>query len=183
MDEVPLTRDKLALLDAIDHIIPLVSKRVGPMSQGLAGLSHALDALGPTKPHQGHKPPINIDKLEMVKFPANIPEQAKPTQMLFMKAILILALPAQVVVVVLTTNPRIPAQYNGLMATSAASKGKQPAVLLIEDNSNYGESHSKEEEEEEEGEMPAQYFQHIHHNKKLAKKKANRAKVMEAIAH
>ncbi|KAG6895058.1 hypothetical protein C0992_003336, partial [Termitomyces sp. T32_za158] len=63
-------------------------------------------------------------------------------------------------VVKLTTNPCTPAQYDGPMATSAVGKGKQWAVPAIEDNSNYGQSHSKEEEEAEEGEMVMERFQH-----------------------
>ncbi|KAG6895178.1 hypothetical protein C0992_002753 [Termitomyces sp. T32_za158] len=65
----------------------------------------------------------------------------------------------------------------------AVSKGKQHAVLLIEDDSNYEGLHSEEEEEEEEGGMPAQHFQHIQCNKELSKRKANKAKMAEALAH
>ncbi|KAG6886635.1 hypothetical protein C0992_003056 [Termitomyces sp. T32_za158] len=75
MDEVPLFRDELALLDAMNPVIPPASKKVGTPSWGLA-LSHALDTPESTKPHWGHKPPILIDKLEVVDFPANILEQA-----------------------------------------------------------------------------------------------------------
>ncbi|KAG6874889.1 hypothetical protein C0992_006072 [Termitomyces sp. T32_za158] len=53
----------------------------------------------------------------------------------------------------------------------------------IQDDSDYGQSQSKEEEEAKEGELAAQHFQHVQRNKKLAKKKANRAKAAAAIAH
>ncbi|KAG6883827.1 hypothetical protein C0992_007673 [Termitomyces sp. T32_za158] len=121
MDEVPLTREKLALLDAIDP-----SWQDG---QGLAVLSHAPDALGPTKSHFGCKLFLDASKLEYVKFLANILERAEPCQMLFIKAILILAPLVQVTVVMLTTDPCTPAQYDGLTATLAANKGKRHAVL------------------------------------------------------
>ncbi|KAG6874781.1 hypothetical protein C0992_006579 [Termitomyces sp. T32_za158] len=42
---------------------------------------------------------------------------------------------------------------------------------------------SEEEEEAKEGELAAQRFQHVQRNKKLAKKKANRAKAAAALAH
>ncbi|KAG6891898.1 hypothetical protein C0992_002977, partial [Termitomyces sp. T32_za158] len=66
--------------------------------------------------------------------------------------------------------------------TAAASKGKQKAVPTEEDASDYGQS-SSEEEEEEEGETPAQRFQRVQRNKKLAKKKANRAQAAAALTH
>ncbi|KAG6882911.1 hypothetical protein C0992_010303, partial [Termitomyces sp. T32_za158] len=67
--------------------------------------------------------------------------------------------------------------------TAAASKGKQWVVPTKEDDSDYGQSSSEAEEEEEEGETPAQCFQRIQRNKKLAKKKANRAQAAAALAH
>ncbi|KAG6876966.1 hypothetical protein C0992_011181 [Termitomyces sp. T32_za158] len=73
--------------------------------------------------------------------------------------------------------------YDGLMATAAVGKGKQQAVPAIKDDSNYGQLQSKEEEEAEEGESAPQRFQHVQHNKKLAQKKANKAKVVVALAH
>ncbi|KAG6895096.1 hypothetical protein C0993_010165 [Termitomyces sp. T159_Od127] len=89
-------------------------------------------------------------------------------------------------VVMVATDPRTPAQYDGLMAeaakTSAASKGKTKAIPMEEDASDYGQSSKEEEEEEEEGETPAQRFQHVQRNKKLAKKKANRAEAAAALA-
>ncbi|KAG6876580.1 hypothetical protein C0993_002096 [Termitomyces sp. T159_Od127] len=85
-------------------------------------------------------------------------------------------------VVMVATDPRTPAQYNGLMAeTSATSKGKTKAVPTEEDTSDYGQSSKEDEEEEEEGEMPTQRFQHVQQNKKLAKK-ANRAEAAAALA-
>ncbi|KAG6880487.1 hypothetical protein C0993_006346, partial [Termitomyces sp. T159_Od127] len=65
-------------------------------------------------------------------------------------------------VVVVATDTRTPAQYDGLMAeaakTSAASKGKTKAVPTEEDASDYGQSSEEDEEEEEEGKTPAQRF-------------------------
>ncbi|KAG6874540.1 hypothetical protein C0992_007577 [Termitomyces sp. T32_za158] len=94
---------------------------------------------------------------------------------------------AQFEVVPLATDPRTPAQYDGMMAkaakTAAASKGKQWVIPTVEDNSDYRQLSSKQEEEEEEGEMAAQRFQHVQRNKKLAKKKANKAQAAAALAH
>ncbi|KAG6894415.1 hypothetical protein C0992_006223 [Termitomyces sp. T32_za158] len=104
-----------------------------------------------------------------------------------MSPIVVPAPAAQFDVVVVATDPRTPAQYDGLMAeaakTAAASKGKQRVVPTEEDASNYGQSSSEAEEEEEEGEMPAQRFQRVQRNKKLAKKKANRAQAAAALTH
>ncbi|KAG6888015.1 hypothetical protein C0992_009875 [Termitomyces sp. T32_za158] len=83
-----------------------------------------------------------------------------------MKEVTSPALPIQLTVVKLTTDPCTPVQYDGL-----------------KDDSNYKQSQSKEEEEAEEGESATQSFQHVQHNKKLAKKKANKAKAVVAIAH
>ncbi|KAG6858725.1 hypothetical protein C0993_005156, partial [Termitomyces sp. T159_Od127] len=89
-------------------------------------------------------------------------------------------------VVVVATDLRTLAQYDGLMAeaakTSATSKGKTKAVPMEEDASDYGQSSEEEEEEEEEGETPAQCFQRVQQNKKLAKNKANRAEAAAALA-
>ncbi|KAG6893694.1 hypothetical protein C0992_008989 [Termitomyces sp. T32_za158] len=91
---------------------------------------------------------------------------------------------AQFDVVIVATDPRTPAQYDGMMAevakTAATSKGKQQVIPTEEDDNNYGQSSSEMEEEEEEGETPAQRFQHVQQNKKLAKKKANRAQAAAA---
>ncbi|KAG6869899.1 hypothetical protein C0992_001624 [Termitomyces sp. T32_za158] len=96
-----------------------------------------------------------------------------------MSPIVVPAPAAQFNVVVMATDPRTPAQYDGLMAeaakTAAASKGKQRVVPTEEDASDYSQSSLEAEEEEEEGETPAQCFQCVQRNKKLAKKKANRA--------
>ncbi|KAG6876105.1 hypothetical protein C0993_005504 [Termitomyces sp. T159_Od127] len=107
---------------------------------------------------------------------------AEAAQMLFMKTMVFPAPPEQVVVVV--TDLCTPAQYDGIVATMAAKKGKHCEALPINNNSNYGELQSEEEEEEEEeGKMPAQRFQHIQQNKKIAKKKANKAKAAATLAH
>ncbi|KAG6869775.1 hypothetical protein C0995_000561, partial [Termitomyces sp. Mi166 len=84
--------------------------------------------------------------------------------------------PPQLAVVVVTTDPRTPEQYDELIATqqkdAAASKGKGKVVPTLSDESDYGESLSEHERESEEGESVAQRFQHVQYNKKLAAKKA-----------
>ncbi|KAG6894975.1 hypothetical protein C0992_003707 [Termitomyces sp. T32_za158] len=62
----------------------------------------------------------------------------KAAQLLFMKEVVFPAPPTKLTVVKLTTDSCTPAQYNGLMATVAAGKGKQRAVPAIEDDSDYG---------------------------------------------
>ncbi|KAG6872040.1 hypothetical protein C0992_009950, partial [Termitomyces sp. T32_za158] len=183
MDEVPLTREDLEFMDHFESMAPSAGQKVGPASRGLAGLFHAPNVLGPSKNHRGRKPPILIDNLELVNFPADIPAWAEPAQLLFLKEVIFPAPPSQLTVVKLTTDPRTPAQYDGLTATAAMGKGKQRAVPAIEDDSDYGQSQSKEEEEAKEGESAAQRFQRVQRNKKLAKKKANRAKAAAALAH
>ncbi|KAG6871708.1 hypothetical protein C0992_010450, partial [Termitomyces sp. T32_za158] len=170
-------------MDHFESMASSAGQKVGPASRGLAGSSHAPNVPGPLKNHRGHKPPILIDNLELVDFPADIPARAKPAQLLFLKEVIFPAPPSQLTVVKLTTDPCTPAQYDGLMATAAAGKGKQRAVPAIEDDSDYGQLQSEEEEEAEEGESAAQRFQRVQRNKKLAKKKVNRAKAAAVIAH
>ncbi|KAG6863559.1 hypothetical protein C0993_011077 [Termitomyces sp. T159_Od127] len=137
---------------------------------------------GPSRPSRGRKPPLKVDNMEIVDFPAGVPTWADTAQLLFMLPITVPAPAAQFEVVLVATDPRTPAQYDGLMAeaakTSATSKGKTKAVPMEEDASDYGQS-SKEDKEEEEGETPAQRIQQ---NKKLTKKKANRAEAAAALA-
>ncbi|KAG6895918.1 hypothetical protein C0995_012074 [Termitomyces sp. Mi166 len=99
----------------------------------------------------------------------------------------ILAPPPQLAVVVVTTDPRTPEQYNGLITTQqkavAASKGKGKIVPTLSDESDYGESSSEHEQKSEEGESAAQCFQHVQYNKKLTAKKANKAKAEAALQH
>ncbi|KAG6884001.1 hypothetical protein C0995_011105, partial [Termitomyces sp. Mi166 len=125
--------------------------------------------------------------MDVVNFPSNVPAQAGPGQMLFLHAVAILALPPQLAVVVVTTDPRTPEQYNGLIATqqkdAAASKSKGKVVLTLSDKSDYGELSSKHEQESEEGESVAQCFQHVQYNKKLTAKKARKAKAEAALQH
>ncbi|KAG6895553.1 hypothetical protein C0992_000657 [Termitomyces sp. T32_za158] len=115
--------------------------------------------------------------MELVEFPAGVPACAEAAQLIFMAPIVVPVPAAQFDVVIVATDPRTPAQYDGLMAeaakTAATSKGKQRVVPTEEDDSDYGQSSSEveEEEEEEEGETPAQRFQRVQRNKKLAKKK------------
>ncbi|KAG6858603.1 hypothetical protein C0995_015394, partial [Termitomyces sp. Mi166 len=66
---------------------------------------------------------------------------------------------------------------------AAASKGKGKIVLTLLDKSDYGESSSEHERESKEGESAAQCFQHVQYNKKLAAKKANKAKAEAALQH
>ncbi|KAG6870236.1 hypothetical protein C0995_014433, partial [Termitomyces sp. Mi166 len=88
-----------------------------------------------------------------------------------MHTVSILAPPPQFAVVILTTDPRTPEQYDGLVATQqktvAASKGKGKAVATVNDESDYGQSSSEEEQELEEGESAAQHFQHVQQNKTM----------------
>ncbi|KAG6901479.1 hypothetical protein C0995_011382 [Termitomyces sp. Mi166 len=95
--------------------------------------------------------------------------------------------PPQFAVVVLTIDPRTPEQYNGLVAiqqkTAAMFKGKEKAVAMVNDESDYGQSLSEDEQESEEGESAAQCFQHVQRNKKLTSKKANVAKARDAQQH
>ncbi|KAG6898435.1 hypothetical protein C0995_009760 [Termitomyces sp. Mi166 len=99
----------------------------------------------------------------------------------------ILAPPLQLTVVVVITDPRTPEQYDGLVVTqqkaAAASKGKGKIVPTLSDKSDYGESLSEHKQESEEGESAAQRFQHMQYNKKLATKKANKAKAKAALQH
>ncbi|KAG6859229.1 hypothetical protein C0995_010544, partial [Termitomyces sp. Mi166 len=66
----------------------------------------------------------------------------------------VMAPPSQFAVVVLTTDPRTPEQYDGLVATQqktvTASKGKRKAVATIENESDYGQFSSEDEQESEE---------------------------------
>ncbi|KAG6870607.1 hypothetical protein C0995_011764, partial [Termitomyces sp. Mi166 len=149
--------------------------------------SYALDVLGPTKHHRGQKPPLDMSKLDIVDFPDNVPAQAGPAQLLFMHTVLIPAPPPQFAVVVLTTDPRMLEQYDGLVATqqktAAASKGKGKAVAMVDNESDYGQSLSEDKQKLEEGESAAQRFQHVQQNKRLTMKKANVAKARDAQQH
>ncbi|KAG6858055.1 hypothetical protein C0995_003025, partial [Termitomyces sp. Mi166 len=125
--------------------------------------------------------------MDVVSFPSNVPAQAGPGQMLFLHAVAIPAPPPQLAVVVVTTDPRTPEQYDELVATqqkaAAASKGKGKIVPTLSDESDYGELLSEHEQESEEGESAAQRFQHVQYNKKLAAKKASKAKAEAALQH
>ncbi|KAG6884085.1 hypothetical protein C0995_010967, partial [Termitomyces sp. Mi166 len=125
--------------------------------------------------------------MDVVNFPNNVPAHVGPGQMLFLHAMAILAPPLQLAVVVVTTDPRTPEQYDGLVMTqqkaAAASKGKEKIVPTLSDESNYGELLSEHERESEEGESVAQHFQRVQYNKKLATKKANKAKAEAALQH
>ncbi|KAG6870951.1 hypothetical protein C0995_009447 [Termitomyces sp. Mi166 len=118
---------------------------------------------------------------------SQLSQQCAPGQMLFLHAMAILAPPPQFAVVVVTTDPRTPEQYDGLVATqqkaAAASKGKRKIVPMLSDKSDYGELLSEHERELEEEESAAQCFQHMQYNKKLAAKKANKAKAEAALQH
>ncbi|KAG6873491.1 hypothetical protein C0992_008713 [Termitomyces sp. T32_za158] len=125
MDKVLWFKDELELMDHFDPIIPSAGKKVGPTSRSLARLTHASNTPGPLKNYWGCKPPILIDNLELIDFPTNILEWAEAAQLLFMKKVVFLVLPAQLTVVKLTTDLHIPAQYDGLVATMAVDKEKQ----------------------------------------------------------
>ncbi|KAG6867331.1 hypothetical protein C0993_004305 [Termitomyces sp. T159_Od127] len=172
MGEVLLTMNKMGHLN-MGGLAPPSKVMKGLPRHRPSAASKALDAPGPSKSHLGQKLPLTASQLEIVDFPANIPEWAEAIQMLFMKAVVFPALPEQPVVVTLTTDLCTPAQYDGIVATMVAKKGKHCVMPLVNDNSNYRESQSKEEEEEEEGKTPTQCFQHIQQNKKIAKKNVN----------
>ncbi|KAG6858351.1 hypothetical protein C0995_000587 [Termitomyces sp. Mi166 len=95
--------------------------------------------------------------------------------------------PLQLAVVVVTTDPRTPEQYDGLITTqqkaAAASKSKGKIVPMLSDESDYGESLSEHEQESEEGESAAQCFQRMQYNKRLAAKKVSKAKAEAALQH
>ncbi|KAG6883360.1 hypothetical protein C0995_012423, partial [Termitomyces sp. Mi166 len=95
------------------EIPELKAQPVAVESCRLSTSSYALDVLGPTKHRRGQKPPLDVSKLDVVDFPDNVPARAGPAQLLFMRAVLIPALPPQFAVVVLTTDPRMLEQYNG----------------------------------------------------------------------
>ncbi|KAG6858390.1 hypothetical protein C0995_000354, partial [Termitomyces sp. Mi166 len=61
--------------------------------------------------------------------------------------------------------------------------GKEKIVPMLSNKSDYGELLSEHERESEEGESAAQRFQHVQYNKKLAAKKANKAKAEAALQH
>ncbi|KAG6865353.1 hypothetical protein C0993_008148, partial [Termitomyces sp. T159_Od127] len=188
LDQIELMQKQhISALEQIDHATKckLLSPKetISLPRHGLPAMSQAPDALGPAKTHQGQKPPLVASQLETVDFPANIPEQAEAAQMLFMKSMVFLAPAEQVVVVVLLTDPYTPAQYDGIIATTAAKKGKYCETPPVNNNSNYRELQSEEDEDEEEGKTPAQHFQYVQQNKKIAKKKVNKAKAAAALAH
>ncbi|KAG6881234.1 hypothetical protein C0995_002536, partial [Termitomyces sp. Mi166 len=125
--------------------------------------------------------------MDVVSFSSNVPARVGLGQMLFLHAMAIPAPPPQFAVVVVTTDSRTPEQYDGLVATqqktAAASKGKGKIVLMLSDKSDYSESLSEHERGSEEGESAAQHFQRMQYNKKLATKKANKAKAEAALQH
>ncbi|KAG6871866.1 hypothetical protein C0992_010212 [Termitomyces sp. T32_za158] len=120
---------------------------------------------GPSRPPWGRKPPLKIEDMELVGFPAGVPARAEFAQLIFMSPIVVPAPAAQFDMVSVATDPRTPAQYDGMMVeaakTAAASKGKQWVIPTKEDDSNYGQSSSEVEEEEEEGKTAAQRFQRV----------------------
>ncbi|KAG6894840.1 hypothetical protein C0993_010607, partial [Termitomyces sp. T159_Od127] len=190
MSDVPLDQDKMAWLDVMNSgtcMCTSVSQTAGPLSRRLAMASMGPSMQRPSRPSRGRKPPLKVDNMEIVDFPAGVPTQADAAQLLFMLPITVPAPATQFEVVVVATDPCTPAQYDGLMAevakTMAASKGKTKTVPTEEDASDYGQSSEEDEEEEEEGETPTQRFQRVQQNKKLAKNKASRAEAAAALAH
>ncbi|KAG6867675.1 hypothetical protein C0993_012540 [Termitomyces sp. T159_Od127] len=113
---------------------------MGQPRRGPSVASQALEAPWLSKTHQGQKPLLAASQLKILDFPANIPQQAEAAQMLFMKAIVFLAPPEQVAVVVVPTDLCTPVQYDGIVATVAAEKAKHHEAPLVDNNSNYGES-------------------------------------------
>ncbi|KAG6884421.1 hypothetical protein C0992_006352, partial [Termitomyces sp. T32_za158] len=172
MIDAPVNQDKMALMDAIEAgvrtRVPILQV-AGPSTQGLAMSSHAPAMQAPSRLPRGRKPPLKIEDMELVDFPAGVPARADFVQFIFMSPIVVPMPAAQFNVVIVATDPCTPAQYD--------------VVPTKEDNSDYGQSSSEAEEEEEEGKTPAQHFQRVQRNKKLAKKKANRAQAAAALAH
>ncbi|KAG6859216.1 hypothetical protein C0995_010617 [Termitomyces sp. Mi166 len=164
------------------HVQPAVAE-----SHRLSVSVPAPDVPGPSKHCRGQKPQADTSKMDIVSFPSNVPAQAGPGQMLFLHAMAIPAPPPQFAVVVVTTDPRTPEQYDGLVATQqkavAVSKGKGKIVPTLSDESNYGELLSEHEWELEEGESAAQRFQRVQYNKKLTAKEVNKAKAEAALQH
>ncbi|KAG6870986.1 hypothetical protein C0995_009239 [Termitomyces sp. Mi166 len=156
-------------------------------SHRLSVSASAPDVPGPSKHCRGQKPQANTSKIDVVNFPSNVPAQAGPGQMLFLCAVAIPAPPPQLAVVVVTTDPRTPEQYDELITTqqkaAAVSKGKGKIVPMLSDESDYDELSSEHKRESEEGESVAQHFQHVQYNKKLAAKKANKAKAEAALQY
>ncbi|KAG6858829.1 hypothetical protein C0995_013600 [Termitomyces sp. Mi166 len=154
------------------RVVPeLPALRVQPAAAESHRLSVSVpapDVLGPSKHHRGQKPQANMSKMDVVNFLSNVPAQAGLGQMLFLRAMAIPAPPPQLAVVVKDV---------------AASKGKGKVVLTLSDKSDYGESSSMHKRELEEGESVAQDFQHVQYNKKLAAKKASKAKAEAALQH
>ncbi|KAG6858337.1 hypothetical protein C0995_015332, partial [Termitomyces sp. Mi166 len=58
------------------EIPELKAQPVAVESHGLSASLHALNVLGPTKHHQGQKPPLDLSKLDVVDFPDNVSARA-----------------------------------------------------------------------------------------------------------
>ncbi|KAG6870783.1 hypothetical protein C0995_010687 [Termitomyces sp. Mi166 len=131
----------------------------------------APDVPRPSRHRRGQKPQADMSKMDV-----QCAHMSRPGANV---------IPACLVVV--TTDPRTPEQYDGLVATQqkavAVSKSKGKIVPMLLDESDYGESSSEHEWESEEGESAAQRFQHVQYNKKLTAKKANKAKAEAALQH
>ncbi|KAG6869991.1 hypothetical protein C0995_015811 [Termitomyces sp. Mi166 len=123
------SQGEVCLVPAIPE---LKAQPVAVESHRTSTSSYALDVPGPTKHCRGRKPPLDMSKLDVVDFPNNF------------------------AVVILTTDPRTLEQYDGLVAiqqkTVAASKGKEKAVAMVNNESDYGQSLSKKEQESKKGE-------------------------------
>ncbi|KAG6899112.1 hypothetical protein C0995_007044, partial [Termitomyces sp. Mi166 len=57
------------------EISELKAQPVAVESRGLSAFLHALDVPGPTKHHQGQKPPLDLSKLDVIDFPDNRPNR------------------------------------------------------------------------------------------------------------
>ncbi|KAG6875680.1 hypothetical protein C0993_008030 [Termitomyces sp. T159_Od127] len=130
--------EEMVVVEAGDAVPPLKGA-ASPPRHGPSAASQAPEAPGPSKTHQGQKLPLAVSQLEIVDFPANIPEWAEAAQMLFRKAVILLAPPKQIVVVVVPTDSCTPAQYDRIVATMAAKKDKHCVAPPINNDSNYGE--------------------------------------------
>ncbi|KAG6881416.1 hypothetical protein C0993_001553, partial [Termitomyces sp. T159_Od127] len=73
MSDVPLNQDEMAWLDAMNSgacTRTSMSQTVGPPNRGLVMAAMGPGMQGPSRPSQGRKPPLKVDNMEIVNFPA-----------------------------------------------------------------------------------------------------------------
>ncbi|KAG6893539.1 hypothetical protein C0992_009626, partial [Termitomyces sp. T32_za158] len=80
MINAPVDRDEMALMGAIEAgacTCAPVSQVAGPSTQGLTTSFHAPAMQGPSRPPRGCKPPLKVEDMELVEFPAGVPARAE----------------------------------------------------------------------------------------------------------